>query len=170
MISTIHFTEMTSTLGVITLTATDHGLCGLYFAGQKHWPQNASSWQRDDGPRFDSAREWVSQYFSREQTPFAGPLHFVIGTAFQQQVWRALQTIPSGKTWTYAQLAQHIGAAKAVRAVGAAVGRNPLSLIIPCHRVIGSSGSLTGYAGGLDRKRWLLQHEGVFSAPTLLLT
>lgn len=98
---------------------------------------------------------------------FAGDLHAIHavpcqlgGTVFQQQVWDALQTIPCGSTWSYAQLAQHIQRPKAVRAVGTANGANPISIIIPCHRVIGNDQGLTGYAGGLERKRWLLQHEG----------
>lgn len=83
------------------------------------------------------------------------------GSAFQREVWSALRRIPVGSTWSYGQLAEHIGKPKAVRAVGLANGSNPISVIVPCHRVIGASGSLTGYAGGLARKRWLLEHEGV---------
>ena len=88
-------------------------------------------------------------------------LDLIIGTEFQKKVWQALKNIPKGETLTYGQLAEQIGAPNAVRALGAAIGRNPISIIIPCHRVIGSSGLLTGYAGGVDRKRWLLEHEGV---------
>ncbi len=87
-------------------------------------------------------------------------LDLIIGTEFQKKVWQALKNIPKGETLTYGQLAEQIGAPNAVRALGAAIGRNPISIIIPCHRVIGSSGLLTGYAGGVDRKRWLLEHEG----------
>ena len=88
-------------------------------------------------------------------------LDLIIGTEFQKKVWQALKNIPKGETLTYGQLAEQIGAPNAVRALGVAIGRNPISIIIPCHRVIGSSGLLTGYAGGVDRKRWLLEHEGV---------
>ena len=87
-------------------------------------------------------------------------LDLIIGTEFQKKVWQALKNIPKGETLTYGQLAEQIGAPNAVRALGVAIGRNPISIIIPCHRVIGSSGLLTGYAGGVDRKRWLLEHEG----------
>ena len=88
-------------------------------------------------------------------------LDLIIGTEFQKKVWQALKNIPKGETLTYGQLAEQIDAPNAVRALGTAIGRNPISIIIPCHRVIGSSGLLTGYAGGVDRKRWLLEHEGV---------
>ncbi len=91
------------------------------------------------------------------------PVH-ASGTRFQQQVWNALREIPAGQTWSYSQLAAHIGHPEAVRAVGAANGRNPVSIVVPCHRVIGADGSLTGYAGGLQRKRWLLVHEGVLGS------
>jgi methylated-DNA-[protein]-cysteine S-methyltransferase len=87
-------------------------------------------------------------------------LDLIIATEFQKKVWQALKNIPKGETLTYGQLAEQIGAPNAVRALGTAIGRNPISIIIPCHRVIGSSGLLTGYAGGVDRKRWLLEHEG----------
>lgn len=86
------------------------------------------------------------------------------GTAFQRQVWKALCEIPAGETWSYAQLAAHVGRPNAVRAVGTANGANPVAVLVPCHRVIGSNGTLTGYAGGLERKRWLLAHEGVTTA------
>lgn len=88
-------------------------------------------------------------------------LDLIIGTEFQKKVWQALKNIPKGETLTYGQLAEQIDAPNAVRALGVAIGRNPISIIIPCHRVIGSSGLLTGYAGGVDRKRWLLEHEGI---------
>lgn len=160
MNTTLYFTETSSPIGQITLVTTDRGLCGLYLQGQRHWPQDTDTWVRDDGARFDSALAALAQYFMGKKTTFSIPLDIVNGTEFQVQVWQALQRIPGGQTWTYGQLAEHLGKPNAVRAVGAAVGRNPLSIIIPCHRVIGRDGSLTGYAGGLDRKRWLLAHEG----------
>ncbi len=155
----IHFTTLTSPLGQITLAATQCGLCGVYNDQQKHWPPSSNNWIRDDGPRFDLTRKWLTNYFSQETNPSLPPMDFVTGTDFQQKVWRTLLTIPFGSTVTYGQLALQIQAPKAVRAVGAAVGRNPISILIPCHRVIGSNGSLTGYAGGLEKKRWLLEHE-----------
>ncbi len=155
-----YFTEVASPLGTITLTATDHGLSGLYFEGQKHWPADSATWQRDDGPRFDLARTWLSAYFSGKGRGVLPKLDLITGTEFQKKVWQALKEIPTGQTLTYGQIAEQIGAPNAVRAVGAAIGRNPISMIIPCHRVIGSTGLLTGYAGGVERKRWLLEHEG----------
>jgi methylated-DNA-[protein]-cysteine S-methyltransferase len=114
------------------------------------------------GPRDDTAlpavREQLDAYWAGELREFDLPLA-PPGTPFQQQVWAALRTIPYGETWSYATLAERIGRPTATRAVGAANGRNPVFLVIPCHRVVGSSGALTGYAGGLDMKRWLLDHE-----------
>ena len=156
----VYFTEANSPLGIITVRATELGLSGLFFAGQKHWPEDSASWQRDDGARFDAVRAWLQAYFAAQKLPPTPLLDRQAGTSFQNQVWQALEGIPMGKTATYGQIAQQIGAPNAVRAVGAAVGRNPLSLIVPCHRVIGATGLLTGYAGGVDRKRWLLKHEG----------
>jgi methylated-DNA-[protein]-cysteine S-methyltransferase len=106
-----------------------------------------------------STRTWLDAYFSKTALPQLN-LDPPEGSEFQKRVWQALKNIPFGQTDTYAQIAQKIGHPNAVRAVGAAIGRNPISLIVPCHRVIGNSGLLTGYAGGVDRKRWLLEHEG----------
>jgi methylated-DNA-[protein]-cysteine S-methyltransferase len=156
----LQFTEYQSPLGVITLTATEHGLCGLYFEGQKHWPEDSSSWKRNDQDAyFSTGRTWLDAYFSKSALPQL-KLDQTEGSEFQKRVWQALKKIPSGQTYSYAQISAQIGHANAVRAVGAAIGRNPISLIVPCHRVIGSNGLLTGYAGGVDRKRWLLKHEG----------
>ena len=101
------------------------------------------------------------RYFSGELTALDDIDLAVHGTVFQNEVWAALREIPFGQTWSYGQLARHIGRPKAVRAVGAANGANPVSIVVPCHRVIGANGTMTGYGGGLDRKRWLLAHEGV---------
>ncbi len=155
-----YYTEFVSPLGIITLTASERGLTGLYFADQKHWPTDSAAWLRDDGPRFDVSRAWLSSYFSGKGKEKFPQLDLIIGTEFQKKVWQALKGIPQGQTRTYGQLAAQIDAPNAVRAVGAAIGRNPLSLLIPCHRVIGSTGALTGYAGGVERKLWLLEHEG----------
>ncbi len=156
--STIYFTTCPSPLGELTLTATNKGLCGLYFEDHKYWPANQSSWQRDDS-RFDAARSWLTNYFAGKKNKALPALDIVTGTDFQRRIWQALRNIPSGRTQTYAEMAKAIGNPKAVRAVGAAIGRNPISIIVPCHRVVGSNGSLTGFAGGVERKRWLLQHE-----------
>lgn len=109
-------------------------------------------------PILDDTRRQLDEYFERRRTAFDLPLA-PTGTPFQLACWRTLQEIPYGRTWTYAEVACHIGRPDAVRAVGAANGANPIAIIVPCHRVIGSSGSLTGYGGGLDRKSWLLDHE-----------
>ena len=112
-----------------------------------------------DTPLLREARMQLQAYFEGERQTFTLPLRLV-GTAFQQEIWEVLRKIPYGKTCSYAAIAQQIGRPRAVRAVANAIGANPLSLLIPCHRVIGSSGNLTGYAGGLAAKRWLLAHEG----------
>lgn len=158
---TLYFTQTSSPVGGITLVASDQGLAGLYLEGQRHWPTDSATWIREhDGSRFDPALNALARYFMGKSFTFDLPLDLVTGTEFQREVWRALLEIPAGHTWTYSQLASHVKRPAAVRAVGAAVGRNPLSIIIPCHRVIGTDRSLTGYAGGLDRKRWFLAHEG----------
>jgi len=150
-----------SPLGPMLLAATDRGLAGVWFLGQKHGP-DSSGWRED--PQHPVLREAVTQlraYFAGERDSFDLPLDLQAGTAFQQDVWKALLAIPRGATTSYAQLARQLGRPQAMRAVGAAVGRNPVSIVVPCHRVLGSSGSLTGYAGGLERKTALLKLEGV---------
>jgi len=161
----IHFTTHASPLGDLTLVATDEGLCGLYFKGHKPAPKR-EGWKRGESPHLDAARVWLDACFAGEKPRKLPPLTFVGGTPFQRRVWEALREIPRGKTTTYAALATAIGSPKAVRAVGAAVGRNPLSILIPCHRVVGRDGTLTGYAGGLTRKKQLLALEGVTAAMT----
>lgn len=160
----IHFTTLPSPLGELTLAATDRGLCGLYFEDHKYWPTTRPTWHRDDGHRFDAARSWLANYFAGKKPGAMPAMDFVTGTEFQRGVWKALQRIPAGQTRSYAKIAETIGRPKAVRAVGAAIGHNPMSIFVPCHRVIGSNGSLTGFAGGMDRKQWLLAHEGAKGA------
>jgi methylated-DNA-[protein]-cysteine S-methyltransferase len=159
-IATTHFT---SALGGITLAATRAGLAGLWFDGQRHWP-DTGGWRRvDDHPLLCQAAQQLADYFAGRRRGFALPLDLSSGTAFQQAVWQALLAIPIGQTTRYAALAAAIGKPSAARAVGAAVGRNPISVIVPCHRVIGANGSLTGYAGGLERKMALLELESGLS-------
>ena len=110
-------------------------------------------------PLFENLESQLNEYFAGERTTFSISLH-ASGTPFQQSVWNALQEIPYGKTWSYASLARHLGDLKAIRAVGRANGQNPIAILVPCHRVIGSDGKLIGYAGGLERKRHLLKLEG----------
>jgi methylated-DNA-[protein]-cysteine S-methyltransferase len=148
-------------LGRMRLAATARGLSGAWFEGQRHHPGELTLPHDAAHPWLALARQQLAEYWAQPQrTAFAVPLD-VTGTAFQQAVWAALRQIPLGHTWRYAELAAHIGRPTAVRAVGAAIGRNPVSVIVPCHRVLGRTGSLTGYAGGLDRKRALLAAEGV---------
>lgn len=150
---------LTTPLGALTLVSDAAGqLTGVYFEGQKHHPEVASFGNRDDMSAPEAAAQ-LTDYFDGRRDAFELFLA-PSGTEFQQRVWAAISEIPAGETRTYGQLAELIGAAPgASRAVGAAVGRNPISIIIPCHRVVGSSGQLTGYAGGLERKQWLLAHE-----------
>ncbi|HZE92341.1 MAG TPA: methylated-DNA--[protein]-cysteine S-methyltransferase [Rhizobacter sp.] len=149
-----------SPLGPVLLARTPLGLAGLWFSGQKWHPQALNAPEQSDDALLRRAAVQLGEYFAGRRTQFELPLDLQ-GTAFQQQVWRALLRIPSGSTRSYSEIAHDVGLSQAVRAVGAAVGRNPVSLIVPCHRVIGRDGSLTGYAGGLDRKKALLQLEGI---------
>jgi methylated-DNA-[protein]-cysteine S-methyltransferase len=153
-------TRYNSPLGSIILAATDDGLVGLWFDGQRHQPDTSTWPHAPDHPVLQQAQAQLSDYFAGRRTCFELPLAFDAGTRFQQDVWRALLKIPHGATRSYGALSADIGKPAAVRAVGGAVGRNPLSIIVPCHRVVGADGALTGYAGGLARKTALLQLEG----------
>jgi methylated-DNA-[protein]-cysteine S-methyltransferase len=156
----IHSTHVDSPLGGVTLAATDAGLAGLWFDQQRHWP-DMRGWRTNDAhPVLREAAAQLLAYFAGQRERFDLPLDLSHGTAFQQSVWQALLAIPAGTTVSYGALSMDLGNPAAVRAVGAAVGRNPISVIVPCHRVLGSNGSLTGYAGGLDRKTALLELEG----------
>lgn len=148
-----------SPLGMIWLAASEQGLCGLWFDGQKHQPSIAESLIADSHPILRSAQDQVLAYFAGEQQSFDLPLDLRAGTSFQQSVWQSMLEIEHGQVQSYAKLSHHIGRPKASRAVGAAVGRNPISIIVPCHRVLATRGALQGYAGGLERKRALLAIE-----------
>ena len=155
-----------SPIGDLTLVKADGVLSGLYMGDSLEAPGEVFGPRADSG--FEEVVEQLLEYFARKRTAFTVPIA-PIGTAFQQRVWAALRTIPYGETRSYLQLAQSIGKPAAVRAVGAANGRNPISIIVPCHRVIGSDGTLIGYGGGLDRKRFLLELEqGTLPGPTRL--
>ena len=151
-------------LGTVIIAATRQGLAGLWFDNQRHLPAElAVSRQRRAEPTHPVLVQTMAQigeYFSGCRLAFDMPLDLVGGTAFQRSVWQALLAIPPGKTASYGEISARIGHRAAVRAVGAAIGRNPISIIVPCHRVIGASGALTGYAGGLERKKALLELEG----------
>ncbi len=152
-----------SPLGGMLLAATDRGLAGVWFLGQRHMP-DTRGWREDAAhPVLRAAMAQLRAYFAGERTGFDLPLDLQGGTPFQQGVWQALRAIPPGGTTSYGQLARQVGKPQAARAIGAAVGRNPVSIIVPCHRVLGTGGSLTGYAGGLERKTALLQLEGVLA-------
>lgn len=155
---TTYFSRMNSPVGELLLSGDGQALTLLAMHEQKHGSQPQDDWQRDDGA-FGAAREQLAAYFAGELHTFDLPLA-PSGTEFQRKVWQALLDIPFGRTESYGALARRIGAPKASRAVGLANGRNPIAVIIPCHRVIGANGSLTGYGGGIERKRWLLTHEG----------
>jgi methylated-DNA-[protein]-cysteine S-methyltransferase len=148
----------------MTLAATAHGLAGAWFDGQAHHPGPLAVPVDEHQRWLREAAEQLSAYFAGKLRDFTLPLH-AAGTPWQQAVWRELRAIPAGGSTDYGAIARALGKPQAARAVGAAVGRNPLSVIVPCHRVLGRDGALTGYAGGLDRKRWLLQLEGVAVQP-----
>src|SRR5688500_8140087 len=149
-----------SALGPMLLAASDRGLAGVWFEGQRHMP-DASGWPADPGhPVLQQAITQLDEYFTGRRSTFEVALDLDRGTPFQQSVWQALLAIPCGERISYGTLSQRIGRPAAVRAVGAAVGRNPVSIVVPCHRVLGADGSLTGYAGGLQRKDALLRLEG----------
>jgi methylated-DNA-[protein]-cysteine S-methyltransferase len=158
-----------SPLGALWLSATDRGLSGLWFGEQKHLPDfgNKHHWKPGEHRFMHTAMAQLASYFAGQmkgvdfQLGESLPLDLSRGTAFQQSVWQALLRIPMGGTSSYGRVADAIGKSAAVRAVGAAVGRNPIGILVPCHRVLGKDGSLTGYAGGLDKKIALLRLEGV---------
>ena len=161
-------TRISSPLGDIRLAASPQGLVGLWFHDQRHLPaplDGPQAWPMDEGHAvLREAAAQVLQYLDGTRTQFSLPLDLSRGTPFQQSVWRALLDIERGQTLHYGALSAHLGRASAVRAVAAAVGRNPLSVLVPCHRVLGKDGRLTGYAGGLERKAALLRLEGALAA------
>jgi len=151
------YTMLTTPLGELLLTGTAAGLTGLYMPPHRHAPELQPGWVRDDD-LFTEVRAQLHAYFTGELTSFDVPLA-AVGTPFQQRVWAALAEIPYGATRSYGQIAARIGAPAASRAVGLANGRNPISIIVPCHRVVGSTGKLVGYGAGVNRKSWLLALE-----------
>lgn len=150
--------ELNSPVGRLKLLSSGETLTGLYFEQHSPAPRDPTG-KLDAGP-FAEVVEQLEAYFAGVRSGFQLRITFE-GTEFQQQVWQELRNIRPGQTMTYSDLAGACDRPKAMRAIGAAVGRNPISIVVPCHRVIGASGALTGFAGGLERKRWLLQHEGV---------
>ena len=173
--TTLYYAELDSPVGPVTLLQSEHGLCHLEFktyseaqAGLSSW---SSRWYGDhelihSSSRLGQAIDQLHEYFAGERQEFDLQLD-LRGTAFQRQVWQALQVIPYGEVVSYKWIAVHIGSPSAVRAVGGANNRNPVSIIVPCHRVIGMNGQMVGYGGGLDRKELLLELEGYLRQPVL---
>jgi methylated-DNA-[protein]-cysteine S-methyltransferase len=158
-----------SPVGPLTLVAADGVLAALYMTEQRHIPPREAFGEPaedPDGAPFAAAAGQLREYFTGARTVFDLELA-MDGTAFQRRVWAALRDIPYGQTISYGQLADRIGQPSASRAVGLANGKNPIGIIVPCHRVVGADGSLTGYGGGIDRKRFLLAHEQRVSGQTL---
>ena len=161
-------TRIPSPLGTIAIAATAEGLTGLWFAdNQRYLPlqlTGPAAWPDAAGhPVLQQAGRQLAEYFAGQRNRFDLPLDLRGGTDFQQSVWQALLKIGHGEVTSYGEVSRRIGNPAAVRAVGGAIGRNPISIIVPCHRVTGSSGALTGYAGGLDRKAALLRLEGALA-------
>jgi methylated-DNA-[protein]-cysteine S-methyltransferase len=154
------YTYFESPIGRLLLTSDGTALTGLYMEPSRK-AQSVDGWIQDEtvAPLSATVRQ-LTEYFAGTRREFDLPLRLQ-GTTFQTRVWRELTVIPYGQTWSYGQLAQRIDKPSASRAVGLANGRNPISILVPCHRVIGADGSLTGYGGGVERKRWLLVHEGL---------
>lgn len=155
----MYYKALASPISELLLTSDGESLTGLYLQGQKHFPTQTADWKEFAAlDLFIEAEKQITAYFACQRQPFDLPLN-PIGTAFQKQVWEQLRHIPYGETVSYGILARQVGVPTASRAVGAANGRNPIAIVVPCHRVIATNGRLTGYAGGIDRKHWLLQHE-----------
>jgi methylated-DNA-[protein]-cysteine S-methyltransferase len=155
----IYFTFYESPIQLLRLVSDGRSLIGLYMMSEKHhFIPDSNCLEDENVAPFPEAKQQLTAYFAGTLTQFELPLQ-MSSTPFQQRVWEALRTIPYGATISYGELAQQIGQPKASRAVGLTNGRNPLSIIVPCHRVIGTNGKLTGYGGGLECKQWLLDHE-----------
>ncbi|HYK12026.1 MAG TPA: methylated-DNA--[protein]-cysteine S-methyltransferase [Gemmatimonadales bacterium] len=155
----VRFTSIPSPIGDLFVAASEKGLTCLLFDQRAHGPDR-SGWEPDDGSKIlAQARRQLDEYFDHRRTTFDLPLDMQ-GTPFQLQVWEQLTKIPYGSTTSYGEIAKRLGNPTGSRAVGAANGRNPVALVVPCHRVIGANGDLTGFGGGMARKEWLLKHEG----------
>lgn len=156
------YTTLPSPIGELLLAGDGLALRGLYIPPHRHAPDVAPGWRRDDGA-FAAARQQLAEYFAGERTSF-DLLLATAGTPWQERVWAALREIPYGETRTYGELAREVCGPAAARAVGHANGRNPISIVVPCHRVVGAAGRLTGYGGGLERKAALLELEARYAA------
>ncbi|QSX76952.1 methylated-DNA--[protein]-cysteine S-methyltransferase [Agrilutibacter solisilvae] len=163
--SGIWFRRIDSPVGPLLIAGGDEGLHLIEFHAPRHPMARCAQWEEGDHPVLRRAQDQLARYFDGALRAFDLPLA-PQGTPFQRQVWRALADIPFGQTISYAQLAMRVGRPTAMRAVGAANGRNPLPIVLPCHRVIGADGSLTGFGGGLPTKQFLLQLEGALPQAT----
>ena len=158
----LFLTHYASPLGPILLAADETGLTGLWFEGQKYFPSFLGvDYQEKETPILTETVRWLDVYFSGKDPDILPPLH-PQGSPFRQAVWNILLTIPRGQTMTYGEIARRLGV-RSAQAVGGAVGHNPISILIPCHRVVGADGTLTGYGGGLELKRKLLELEGAWT-------
>lgn len=156
-----YYDSYESPQGGMLLVANDEGLAGVFFNRQKHHPKRQADWKRDSHHRvLQQAKRELAEYFSGKRKRFEVALA-PEGTPFQRAVWQGISTVRFGETITYGELARRAGFPGSARAAGAATGRNPIGIIVPCHRIMGANGALTGYAGGLERKRALLALEGV---------
>ena len=155
--SSLFYTSMDSPIGELLLLGDDRALRGLYMQDGRKPVEIAPRWERSAAP-FSGVQGQLREYFAGERVAFETPLAME-GTRFERRVWRALTDIPYGETVSYGEIARRIDQPSAARAVGLANGRNPIAVIVPCHRVIGANGTLTGYGGGLERKRLLLELE-----------
>ena len=166
----LYLDEVDSPLGAILVVTTEAGICGLEFADRRQrlermLARRFGHYELTPRPGVHAAARRLREYFGGRLDALEDLPLDTAGTPFQQEVWSTLRSIPAGETRSYGDLAVTIGRPRAVRAVGAANGSNPIAIAVPCHRVVGSDGSLTGYAGGVDRKRWLLDHEGGPQSP-----
>jgi len=166
MLNIVYFDRVPTPLGGMVLASDGDALSGAWFDGQRYQPPIGPAWQRQpDLPVLRRAAAELAEYFAGERIAFDVPLA-PVGTPFQRDVWRAIAGVPYGATIAYRELAARAGRPESIRAAGAATGRNPLSIIVPCHRIVGADGALTGYAGGLARKRALLalEHAAIAAA------
>jgi methylated-DNA-[protein]-cysteine S-methyltransferase len=153
----VTYTEIDSPIGRLLIHGTDKGVSGILMTKHGRFEEKRADWRRDDA-RWSGVAKQLREYFAGRRRDFDFPLD-VRGTDFQKKVWKALRSIPFGRTVSYGDIAKKIGNPKAMRAVGLANGKNPVAVVVPCHRVIGADGSLTGYGGGLERKKILLDLE-----------
>ena len=157
----VWYIEVATPIGILVVTNEGDWVTGLYMESHRHGPINRGGWildARRERAALNLARRQLIEYFEGTRQVFELPLA-AQGTAVQKDVWRALSEIPYGETRSYGEIARQLGKPKASRAIGAANGRNPIAIVVPCHRVIGFDGSLTGFGGGIERKQWLLAHE-----------